>query len=57
MAEERLPHRHQGQEGAEHLRLAGEKHGELELIYRPFVDFAAAEEMTRAECRRIFGAL
>ena len=44
-------------EGAEHLCLAGEKHGELELIYRPFVDFAAAEEMTRAECRRIFGTL
>lgn len=42
------------EEGAEHLRLAGEKHGELELIYRPFVNFEAVEAMTAEECRRIF---
>ena len=42
------------EEGAEHLRLAGEKHGELELIYRPFVNFEAAEALSAEECCRIF---
>ena len=42
------------QDGAEHLRLAGEKHDELELIYRPFVDFDGVIAAAEAECRRIF---
>lgn len=41
-------------EGAEHLRLAGEKHDELELIYRPFVDFDGVMAVAEAESRRIF---
>ena len=42
------------EEGAEHLRLAGEKHEELELIYRPFVDFAGVAALVEEESGRIF---
>ncbi len=42
------------EEGAAHLRLAGEKHDELELIYRPFVDFDGVMAEAEAESRRIF---
>lgn len=42
------------EEGAAHLRLAGEKHDELELIYRPFVDFDGVTAIAEAEWRRIF---
>ena len=41
------------EEGAEHLRLAGEKHGELERIYRPFVDFDGVNEVTEQELQRL----
>lgn len=41
-------------EGAEHLRLAGEKHRELEMIYHPFVDFDGVAALAEMECRRIF---
>ncbi len=44
------------EEGAEHLRLAGEKHKELELIYHPFVDFDGVMDLAARESRRIFGA-
>lgn len=45
------------EEGAEHLRLAGEKHQELELIYHPFVDFDGVMELAAQEAARIFGNL
>ena len=44
------------EEGAEHLRLAGEKHKELELIYHPFVDFDGVMDLAARESRRIFSA-
>ncbi len=45
------------EEGAEHLRAAGEKHDELELIYKPFVDFDGVAAVTEAESRRIFAQI
>ena len=44
------------EEGAEHLRLAGEKHDELELIYHPFVDFDGVLAAAESESRRILAS-
>ena len=38
----------------EQLRLAKEKHDELEAVYRPYMDFAALTDFTKQTVRRIF---
>ncbi len=41
-------------EGTHYLYLAKAKHDELELIYRPFVNFEGVSALAEDECRRIF---
>ena len=36
------------------LRLAREKHDELEAVYRPYMDFAALTEFTEQTIRSVF---
>ena len=44
-------------EAIDHLRLAGEKHDELELIYHPFVNFDGVMALAEEESRRIFSRI
>ena len=43
------------EEGVHYLHQAKEKHDELELIYKPFVNFDGVSELAKEECTRIFG--